>query len=309
MIDIRENVPLAPRTSFHIGGDARFYVEVNSLEELKEALYCAKEKNIDFCILGGGTNVLINDNGFAGIIIKIKISEISAEGTELKASAGAPLIKVINSAVDAGLSGLEVLAGIPGTLGGAIRGNAGAFGMEISERVESVLAFDFEKFETVTLGKEECNFEYRSSIFKQNENLIILSAQFKLAQGRQIEIQQKIKETIAKRSSNGLNIFKSAGSYFMNPVVEDEGLLKEFAKTSGTLSKNGKLPAGWLIDRVGLRGKKIGGAMVSEQHANYIINVGGATADDVMMLVSCVKQQVRDQLNIQLQEEVDYLGF
>jgi UDP-N-acetylmuramate dehydrogenase len=108
---------------------------------------------------------------------------------------------------------------------------------------------------------------------------------------------------------NGLSISKSAGSYFMNPVVENKKLLAEFAKNKGTPSKNGKIPAGWLIDHVGLRGKKIGGAMVSEQHANYIMNTGNATADDVVILASYVKQQVRDQLGIQLQEEVNYLGF
>lgn len=309
MLNIQENISLASRTSFHIGGDARFYVEINYLEELKEALQYAKEKNIDFYILGGGTNVLVSDKGFSGIIIKIKMNKINTNGVNMKAESGVPLIKAINVAAEAGLSGIEALAGIPGTVGGAVRGNAGAFGSEIGEHISLVTAFDLLKSEIVSFGKNECEFEYRSSIFKKNKNLIILSVQLVFVQREQLEIQKKIKESIAKRVNSGLSIFKSAGSYFMNPVVEDKKLLEEFAKDSGTPAKNGKIPAGWLIDHAGLRGKKIGGAMVSEQHANYIINTGNATADDVMMLMSYVKQQVRDQLGIQLQEEVNYLGF
>jgi UDP-N-acetylmuramate dehydrogenase len=131
----------------------------------------------------------------------------------------------------------------------------------------------------------------------------------KLAAGNQKEIQQKVADIIMKRTSSGLHGFRSAGSYFMNPATENEKLLAEFAKENGAPSKNGKLPAGWVIDRVGLRGKKIGGAQISEKHANYIINTGEAKAEDVIMLVSYVKQQVRDQLGIQLQEEVNYVGF
>lgn len=309
MLNIQENISLASRTSFGIGGDARFYVEINSPEELKEALQYAKEKNIDFYILGSGTNVLVSDRGFSGIIIKIGMNKIAANGTTMKIEAGSPLIKAINFSAEAGLSGIEALAGIPGTVGGAVRGNAGAFGSEIGEYVSLVIAFDLLKSEIVSFGKNECEFEYRSSIFKKNKNLIILSAQLELVQREQSEIRQKIKEIIAKRMGNGLSISKSAGSYFMNPVVENKKLLAEFAKDKGTPSKNGKIPAGWLIDHVGLRGKKIGGAMVSEQHANYIMNTGNATADDVVILASYVKQQVRDQLGIQLQEEVNYLGF
>lgn len=309
-INIQENVSLAARTSFCIGGDARFYVEVNSVAELKEALQFAKEKNVDFYILGSGTNVLVNDKGFSGIIVKIKMNDISTDETMLKAAVGVPFIKVINVAAEAGLTGLESFAGIPGVIGGAVRGNAGAFSKEISEYINSVVAFDLSKLEPISFSKDECEFSYRSSIFKKNKNLIILSVQFELTQGEKKEIEQKIKETIEKRVGSGLSIFKSAGSYFMNPTVENEKLLKEFAKDNGGVpSKNGKLPAGWIIDHVGLRGKKIGGAMISEQHANYIVNTGNATADDVVMLASYVKQHVRDQLGIELQEEVEYLGF
>jgi UDP-N-acetylmuramate dehydrogenase len=309
MLAIKENVPLAPLTSFRVGGNARFYTEARSLEELKEALAFAKEKNIDFYILSGGTNILVSDKGFAGLIIRMKMNGTKTEGTTLEVEAGVPLIKAVNTAAAEGLAGIESLAGIPGTVGGAVRGNAGAFGSETGQHILSVTAFDLAKSELVVFNQEECKFDYRSSVFKDGKNLIILSAKFSLTAGKSEEIMQKVKDTAAKRASTGLHGFKCAGSYFMNPVVTDKKLLDEFEKESGKPSKNGKLPAGWVIDRAGLRGKKIGGAMISEQHANYIINTGDATADDVVMLVSYAKQQVRDQLGIQLQEEVNYLGF
>ncbi|HBI34064.1 MAG TPA: UDP-N-acetylenolpyruvoylglucosamine reductase [Candidatus Moranbacteria bacterium] len=309
MINIQENILLAPLTSFRIGGNAKYYVEVFSVEELKEALVFAKDKKIDFYILGGGTNLLVSDNGFAGLIIKIKMNEISANDDMIDVQAGVPLIKLINTASQQGLSGLEKLAGIPGTVGGAVRGNAGAFSSEIKSCVKNVTAFDTEKMELKTFENEQCNFAYRTSIFKENKNLIVISTTLILQKGEISEIQKLVTDTIMTRSARGLNGVKSAGSYFMNPVVENEKLCQEFEKEKGVPVRNKTLPAGWVIEQAGLLGKQIGGAEVSEKHANYIINAGEATASDVIMLVSFVKQQVRDQFGIQLTEEVNYLGF
>lgn len=309
MINVQENVPLAPLNSFRVGGDARFYVEIKSIEELKEAVEFAKEKELNFYALGGGSNLLVSDNGFDGLIIRIKMNEIKVDGNIVTVDAGVPLIKAINTAATFGLSGLETLAGIPGTVGGAVRGNAGAYGSEICNMVKTVKAYDVEKGEEVFFEGPICDFSYRSSIFKKNKNLIVCSAVLELTAGKMEEIQEKTKETIVKRASMGLHGVKSAGSYFMNPTVTDEKMKEEFAKEKGVAARGDKLPAGWVIDQAGLRGKKIGGAAVSDLHANYIINADNATADEVMMLVSYVKQQVRDQFGIQLQEEVNYLGF
>lgn len=309
MLKIQENISLAPMTSFRIGGDASFYVEVHSTQELKEAIKSAREKNVDPYILSGGTNVLVSDKGFAGLVIKIKMNEISVSGNELRAQSGVSLIRAVNVAASMGLAGLEFLAGIPGTLGGAIRGNAGAFGSEVSEHIKTIVALDLKTLEEISFDKDAAEFEYRSSIFKKNKNLVILSATFNLKDGDAKEIRQKVKEVIIKRVSGWLHGAKSAGSFFMNPVVADEKLREEFAKDTGASSKNEKLPAGWLIDRAGLRGKKIGGAQVSEHHGNYIINTGNASAEDIIILASLIKQQVRDKMGIELQEEVSYIGF
>lgn len=309
MIEIQEKVTLAPLTSFRIGGEARFYVEVKNIEELKEALQFAKEKNLDFYMLGGGSNMLVSDKGFDGLVIRMKMGELKVEGNIIKADAGTPLIKVINTSAEVGLSGIESLAGIPGTIGGAVRGNAGAFGSEICAAVKSVKAFDVEKFEETVVDNSFCEFSYRSSAFKQNKNMIVLSVELELKSGDAEQVKKKVQETIMSRASKGLHGVKSAGSFFMNPKVENEELLKEFEKEKGVPARNGVLPAGWVIDKANLRGKKIGGAQISEIHANYVINADNATAEDVMMLVSYVKQQVRDQLGIQLHEEVNYVGF
>jgi UDP-N-acetylmuramate dehydrogenase len=309
MLEIKENVSLAPLTSFRIGGPAKKFVQVRSIEELKEAIELSKQAGIDFAILGGGSNMLVSDNGFSGLIIQMKINELEVEEEFLKVDAGVPLIKAINMAAQAGLSGVELLAGIPGTLGGAVRGNAGAYGRTISDVVEKVRVLNSESLEIEELSKEQCAFGYRESIFKANKNLVIVSALLKLITAEQEEVTNKTKETIAKRSANELAGEKSAGSYFTNPIVADEELRESFRKDKGVQPKDDKLPSGWVIEQLGLKGKKMGGAMISAQHANYIINTGEAKAEDVIMLASYVKQQVRDKMGVQLKEEVSYLGF
>ena len=309
MITIQENVPLAPFTSFRIGGSAKLYVEVATIDELKEALFFVKEKNINFYILASATNVLVSDNGYDGLVIRMKANGISIDGENISAEVGVPLIKVINTAAEAGLGGMEKMAGIPGTIGGGVRGNVGAFGTEMKACIKSVTAFDVDRMEVISFALQQCEFDYRTSIFKKNKNLIVLSAVFTLKKGNMEEIKKLTMDTIIKRTSTGLHGVKSAGSFFMNPVTQNEKLLAEFEKEKGVAARNKTLPAGWVIEQAGLLGKKMGGAQVSPLHANYIVNAGEAKAEDVIMLVSYIKQQVRDQFGIQLNEEVNYVGF
>ncbi len=309
MINIQENIALAPLTSFRVGGNAIFYVEVSDVEQLKEALSFAESKKIDFFVLGGGTNLLVSDKGFEGLVIRMKMNEICLNEEIINVQAGVPLIKTINMAATAGLSGMEKMAGIPGTIGGAVRGNAGAFGTEICDSVIEVEAFDCKKKEIAIFDRTICDFAYRSSIFKKDKQLIVLSVKIALKKSTPTEVQQLTKDTIIKRASTGLHGVKSAGSYFMNPKVENQKLKDDFEREKGVEAREGKLPAGWVIEQAGLIGKKIGGAAISEKHANYIVNDNNATADEIMMLVSYVKQQVRDQFGVQLQEEINYIGF
>ena len=310
MVALRENVPLAPFTTFKIGGEARYYCEAAGAIELSEAFDYAEKHRLKMYVLGGGSNVLFSDAGFPGIVVRLIGGGISVVGERITAGAGMSLFDVVWKAKDASLQGIEKLAGIPGSFGGAVRGNAGAFGTEIGQYIVSVKALDRHTGMVEEYTQEECQFSYRSSLFKKQINLVILSAEIRLsAGGDQALLEQIIKETVATREKKHPQDAKCAGSFFMNPVVADQHLLDEFEKDTGNPSKDGKLPAGWLIDHVGLRGKKIGGAMVSEKHPNYLLNTGTATAEDIVTLASLVKTKVRDVLRVKLQEEVQYVGF
>ncbi len=309
MLAVKSAVSLAPFTSFKIGGPAEYFVEAETIAQFVEALDYAKERELPVFVLAGGSNLLIADQGVRGLVIRIANASLRIHGETLTADAGARLLDVVQAASAAGLAGLERLAGIPGTFGGAVRGNAGAFGMEIGQSVARVKAYDRKKGELRELKQAECAFLYRSSIFKTRPELLILSAELKLVPGERAELERINRETIAKREAKHPQDARCAGSFFMNPVVQDKRLLSEFEHDTGTPSKDGKLPAGWLIDHVGLRGKTIGGAQVSPKHPNYFINTGNATAEDVVMLASVVKQRVRTELGVELKEEVQMVGF
>lgn len=310
-MNIQKNIPLAPMTSFRIGGPAKYFVEAHGADEICEAIKYANDKNLPYFILGGGSNLLVSDNGFEGLVIKIKASEIhlDEEKQTITAEAGVSLANVVKKAAEAGLDGLQWAAGIPGTIGGAVRGNARAFGKNMAAIVKSVEVFDADEKKIKNFNNDECEFNYEGSIFKKNRNLAVILVKMKLKNGDREKIQKEIKETILKRRTVQPQGFGSAGSFFLNPVVTNEKLRKEFERERGITCKDDKLPAGWIIEQAGLRGKKIGGAMMSEKHGNFLVNTGNAKAEDVIMLSSFVKQQVRDKFGIQLESEVQLLGF
>jgi len=310
-MEIKENVPLANLTSFRIGGPAKYFVQVGNGDELIEALQYAKQHALDYFVLGGGSNLLIADKGFSGLVIKMKLDafEVDEKNQTVTVGAGVFLAKVVNQSIEHSLSGMEWAAGIPGTIGGAVRGNARAFSLNMAAVVENVTALDADRLETKLFSNQECEFSYWGSVFKKNKNLIIVSVKIKLAAGDKEKSRQQISGSVAKRIAVQPQGVSSAGSFFLNPVVTDRDLITKFEQDKNMKIKDDKLPAGWLIDQLGLRGKKIGGAMISEKHANFIVNTGNATADDVIMLMSFVKQQVRDTFGVQLQEEITYLGF
>lgn len=320
--NLKENVPLAQYTTFKIGGPAKYFIETKSSEELINAVKTAEEQKIPYLILAGGSNILVSDQGFNGLVIKIQNSKfkISAKGGSAAggqktyyviAEAGANLNKIINACGKAGLTGLEWLAGIYGTIGGAVYGNAGAYGHSISELVKQVEVYKNGK--VYKLKNKDCQFGYRDSIFKQGGG-IILSIELKLNKGKKSEIQRVIKEIIAQR---GKRISKqpSAGSIFKNvPVseIDKTRLLKALDISEAeykSLVKGDKFPTGYIIEALGYSGKVVGGAKISEEHGNVILNLGQAKAADVIMLISMIKQKVRNKLGIQLQEEIQLIGF
>lgn len=294
LIGVKKNVSLAQYTSFKIGGKAKYFFKAETKEDLLKAVAAANKFKLPFFILGGGNNLLVSDKGYRGLVINLQFltfdfQKISnSKSLKILAGAGLPLSKIVNLSAEKSLTGLEWVAGIPGTIGGAIYGNAGAFGKSMKDIIKKVNVLDVEKSKIKTLKNKNCKFNYRESVFKKNKNLIIISAEFRLKKEAKKEIKKRIKEFLNyKKETQPLN-FPSAGSIFKNP--------KGFS-------------AGQLIEKCGLKGKKIGKAKFSEKHANFIVNLGKAKAKDVINLINLAKKSVKNKFKIILQEEIQYLGF
>jgi UDP-N-acetylmuramate dehydrogenase len=287
---IKYNEPLANHTSFKIGGPADALVTVENEDELAKVITFAKEENIDYFLLGNGSNVLASDEGFRGIIIKLggDFLEATVDGEIIKAGAGITLSKLAGLAMNSSLTGLEFASGIPGTLGGALFMNAGAYGGEMKLVVTkvTVLNLDSESGEIIELTNEEMKFGYRHSILKE-KNYLALSCEMKLEKGDKETIAAYMRELALKRKEKQPLEYPSAGSTFKRP----EGYF-----------------AGKLIEDAGLGGYTVGGAQVSEKHKGFVINKGGATAKDVKELVEHVIKTIKEKDNVTLEPEVLFLG-
>jgi UDP-N-acetylmuramate dehydrogenase len=212
--------------------------------------------------------------------------------------------------INSGLSGLEWAVGVPGTVGGAIYGNAQAFGTKISNTVKSVEAVNTKTFAFKNLTGKQCQFSLKNSAFKKDKNLVIISAVLKLENGDAEQMQNKIKDFLEHRRTKHPMEFPSAGSVFINPEekIKNKKLLEKFPELN-EYNEKGIIPAGYLISRCGLAGKKIGGAQISEKHANFIINSGGAKAKDVLSLINLATKKVMSKFNVLLEPEVQFVGF
>ena len=309
---IQNNVDLAQYTTFCIGGPAKFFVEATSTEELTAAIAWAQAKSEPVFILGGGSNVLVNDEGVKGLVIKLANTDLSVSGEEVVAGAGTMLGLVVEFAKDNNLTGLEWAVGIPGTMGGGTRGNAGAYGGCLADNIKEVLAYDIAQHNFVTMTKEDCNFGYRDSIFKHcDNNLVIWQVTLTLSRG----VMDKIKAVMAQYSTSRLSTqteYPSAGCVFKNLTADDLAKLNsavyQKAEAAGKI-KGGKLACGYIIDLLGLKGQQVGGAIVGPHHGNFIVNKDSAKAEDVKTLIAQIKKQVKEKFNIDLQEEVQYFGF
>ncbi len=306
---IRENVPLAPLTTFEIGGPARYFTEVRDDDGLREALQWARERSLKHAILAGGSNVLVSDEGFDGLIIHLISAEVrplyeDSQRSDLciVADAGCHLLALIRAGAQDDLGGWEKLAGIPGSVGGAVRGNAGAFGSEIKDFVVKAGALHVETGEIREFTNEECDFSYRRSFFKDHPEWIVIRAKLQLAPTKREKSQKLIDETIAEREKRHLQNVKAAGSFFMNPVAP-QNVIDMFESEKGVQSKESRVPAGWLIEKVGMKGATVGGAIASLQHPNYLVNMGSATAQDVKALAIQIKEKVLNDFLVSLTEE------
>ncbi len=280
------NEPLAKYTTFNVGGPAKYFLTTNDATLIQRAVQLAVGAGLPFAALGGGSNTLVSDQGFPGLIIQLASQrcEVSVDG-EIDADAGVTLSRVIRAAIGKGFGGLEFAVGIPGSFGGALAGNAGTGGVGVAELATVVTYLNAQgKLQEST--RQELDVSYRYTRFKYSQD-IILSGKLQLTAVPPNEIQARMKTALERRSWQPKGAW-CAGCVFKNPVGNH---------------------AGKLIETAGLKGKKIGGAMVSTDHANFVVNTGTATAEDIIILISYIKQQVRDQFGVQLEEEVRYLGF
>lgn len=312
-IDIEENKQLAPYTIYKIGGPARFFAEVRNAEELEGALRFAGEKNLPFFVMGAGSNMLISDCGFDGVAIRMTGGDIKIEGDRMHADAGVMMARAVMASAAAGLAGFEWGVGVPGTIGGSVRGNAGCFGGEMKDVVLEVRVFDADKKESFTVDAARCQFGYRNSAFKSHPEWIVLSVVFRLRPGEAAAIRERVKEITVERGAKQDIGTKSCGCIFKNIAWEDIGrdkeeMLDKFPALAQFADRE-RIPASFLIDAAALKGSCAGSVCVSGHHANFFVNKGGGTASDVRDLITRTKERVKSLFGVTLEEEIQYIGF
>ncbi|MBI2642599.1 MAG: UDP-N-acetylmuramate dehydrogenase [Candidatus Wildermuthbacteria bacterium] len=302
----KKNVLLAPHTTFKIGGKAQYFVAAKTKEDVLSALLHAKKLNIPFFVLGGGSNLLVSDKGFKGLVLKIENCKLKISNRIVYAEAGVSFPWLVRETAKRGLAGLEWAGGLPGTVGGAVRGNAGAFGGETKDSVVYVDCID-QRGRIRKLSKRQCQFSYRSSIFKKR-NWIVLGAAFAFKKGNAKELRSIAKNHITYRKDRNPLEFPNAGSIFKNcDLNEVPKKFRDFVKPAVKIDPFPVVPTAFLISQAGLKGLRVGKAEVSRKHPNFLINIGNAKAKDVKGLIAKVKRAIKKKFGIDLEEEVQYL--
>lgn len=333
---ILENIPLAQYTTFKIGGPARFFCRVQSEDELMEAVTFAKENFLPIFVLGGGSNLLISDKGFSGLVIKVELKGVSYVDDRVTAAAGEMWDSVVEDTVNRGLYGLENLSAIPGTVGAAPVQNIGAYGAEISKVLESVRVLEVETLAFVNLSNSDCRFQYRDSVFKQQKGkFIVTSCVFKLDKNGKVNISYKdlveffqkkslaspsleeVRQAVIDIRWNKLpdwNLWGTAGSFFKNPVLPLQQYidlrqrypdLPSFPECDGKV----KVSLAWIIDKIcGFRGGHLGNVYVYEKQALVIVSKPGATASEVVSLTSTIMDRVKEKTGLKIEAEVEWVN-
>lgn len=285
---IKYNEPMKNHTTMRVGGNCDIMVLPESIEDIQNIISVSKKENLEYYIIGNGSNVIVPDEGVRALVIKLasKFSNIEIKENKIKVLSGCSMPKLSQVAKENSLKGFEFACGIPGTIGGGIRMNAGAYGSEISNVLEDVTYID-EDGNIKTINNDEVKFSYRHSIFAENKHLVIVSATFKLEVGDKNEIENIMKANMQKRRQKQPLEYPNFGSAFKRP----EGYF-----------------VGKLVDDAGLRGYTIGGAQVSEKHTGFIINKDNATYKDIVALIHYIQKVVYDKFNVKLQAEVEVLG-
>lgn len=310
-LDVAEDVPLSEHTRFAIGGPARLLADASTEAALQAALKLLTESGTPFVLIGGGSNLVVSDAGFDGVVVRFTRAEIRIENNTVIAEAGAVLQDLVNSTIAAGLGGLHTMTRIPGWVGGAIYGNAGAYGHSVHEFAETVRFLraggsDFEEWDNAA-----CRFRYRESAFKDlrraGTQFAITRATLRLPTAARAELQARADEIAAIRDEKFPPTLRCAGSIFKNLILAE---LPESvqAQVPQRVIREGKVPSAYFLEEVGAKGMSCGGIRVADYHANLIYNAGGGTAAQVREIVAELKRRVQDRFGLTLEEEVQYVG-
>jgi UDP-N-acetylmuramate dehydrogenase len=299
------NEPLSRHTRFGIGGPAAIFAETDSEETFAQALGTARQSGVPVAIAGGGSNLVVADSGVDGMVLRYRASRIDAAGTRVRAGSGADLQGLVDFTVDSGLEGMETMTGIPGWVGGAIYGNAGAYGHSISESVLSVRIFDGTGMRSIE--KAECEFAYRDSVFKRRKDWIVLSAEFEFRDGDAAGLRRTADEIRRIRDAKYPPSLRCAGSIFKNCLLA-EIPAGAAAQVPANVVREGKIPSAWFLEQVGAKGIRRGDIQVATYHANLIYNDGEGKASDLRALIADLKARVEARFGLELEEEVQFLG-
>lgn len=304
-LTVSEGTALSRYTRFGIGGPADLYAETESAEAFIAALHAARSSGLATMVIGGGTNLIVSDAGFRGIVLRYRADRLMAANRRVHADAGAELQRLVDFSIGHGLKGLETLSGIPGSVGAAIYGNAGAYGHAISERVVSVRFFDGAAVRV--FSNAECEFRYRESVFKLHKDWIVFSTELLLDAADPAALRETADGILKVRNEKFPVTMKCAGSIFKNLLFKD--LPPEVAaQVPASAVREGKVPAAWFLEQVGAKGMERGDIHVASYHANLLYNAGAGTAAELVALIHELKARVRQRFGIEIEEEVQYVG-
>jgi UDP-N-acetylmuramate dehydrogenase len=303
-LNVREDVPLRELTRFGLGGPARVLADAATEGGLAAALAYLCETGLPHALIGGGSNLIASEAGFTGVVLRYTAPKIDINGPLLIAEAGAVLQHLVDFSIEKGLKGLETMTGIPGWVGGAVYGNAGAYGHSIQERIEWVRFFDGQRFREIS--NAECDFRYRESVFKVRKDWIIVATALRLDPADPLELRATADRILKIRNEKYPPTMRCAGSIFKNLILAD--LTREIrAKIPPAVIREGKVPSAYFLQEVGAKGMLNGSIRVADYHANLIYNAGGGTADQLREVIDTLKLRVKSAYGLELEEEVQYL--
>ena len=304
-LQISQHVPLSAYTRFGIGGPADAVVETSSAESFIAALKQVRGSTVPFVVIGGGSNLVVADGGFRGIVLKFGGKGICISGLNAHTEGGAVLQDLVDATVSAGLAGIHTMTGIPGSVGAAVYGNAGAYGHSISEWTQQVRFFDGSGVRA--FDNAACEFHYRESVFKKHKDWIVLSVELALRQGDAAELKAKADAILSIRNQKYPPEMKCAGSIFKNYLLA-ELPAQVAAQLPAGVVREGKVPSAYFLEQVGAKGMRVGDIQVADYHANLIYNAGHGTARDLVIVIRELKRRIGERFGMPLEEEVQYVG-